>query len=439
MPRSSLLVVLLVLACGSDDHPAGLLAGPSTGVGGAGGTGGSGGSGATGGGGSGAGGGSEACIGQNALGALGKDHVVVGVSTTDAVAASAPFDVRYLYLAGEFPNGNSPCSACDQGCATQGSPCSGGGCAWWGCWQNDQDPPGAYVRDFVATTSAAGQIPMITYYLALQASGVVEGGDEVAVMNSVSFLSRYFNDFRFFLQQLGSSPAIIHVEPDFWGYAQQANFDPHMLPAAVPNANSVDCPDEEATIVGFARCLVAMAHQYAPNALIGLHGSGWATGVDVLLNTDPGFDVAAHATELANYLVECAPAADLVVVDASDRDAEYYESLGQDRWWDDTNATLPNFDQAFVWSRTLSETAQKPHLWWQVPVGNTTLPGGTNQWKDNRLDYFFAHMPDLAASHSLGAAYGAGDADQTNPETDGGHLVSQTQAYIASGGVPLCP
>jgi GTPase Era involved in 16S rRNA processing len=31
-----------------------------------------------------------------------------------------------------------------------------------------------------------------------------------------------------------------------------------------------------------------------------------------------------------------------VVVDASDRDAAWYETQGQDRWWDETNAALPN-------------------------------------------------------------------------------------------------
>ena len=65
--------------------------------------------------------------------------------------------------------------------------------------------------------------------------------------------------------------------------------------------------------------------------------------------------------------------------------------------------------------------------------GNTT-----NHWQDNRVDYFFAHMSELAAAHVLGAAFGAGAGDQTLPETDGGNLVAKTNAYVSGGGQSFC-
>src|SRR5512138_3769169 len=37
----------------------------------------------------------ETCIGSNLMSSLGKTNVMVGVSTSDTVAASAPFDIRY--------------------------------------------------------------------------------------------------------------------------------------------------------------------------------------------------------------------------------------------------------------------------------------------------------------------------------------------------------
>jgi hypothetical protein len=384
-------------------------------------------------------GGAEACLGSNLLSSLGKDHVLVGVSADPSTAASAPFDIHYEYISGGIADGAGPCGSCATGCTAGGTSCANaaGGCAWWGCWQSDQDPPGGYVRGLVSAASGQGQIPMITYYMVLQASGVNEGQPEVDVMNDQAFLTRYFADFRFLLQQLGTGPAIVHVEPDFWGYAEQGNSDPHAIPAAVPAANPTDCGSEEASIAGLGRCFVAMTRKYAPNAKIALHGSAWATNMDVLINSDPNFDVAGEAAKLGNFLKECGDM-DLVVVDAADRDAGYYESIGRDDWWDDTNATLPNFNQAFAWSKALSETMGKPHLWWQVPVGNMNLPNIPKQWKDNRVDYFFGHWADVAFAHGLGAAFGAGAGDQTNPSTDGGNLVTKTQGYANVGSQAFC-
>jgi hypothetical protein len=122
-------------------------------------------------------------------------------------------------------------------------------------------------------------------------------------------------------------------------------------------------------------------------------------------------------------------------VDASDRD----ESIGQDGWGDDTNASLPDFHQAFAWAKALAERVGKPIAWWQVPVGNMSQPNTPNHWKDNRVDDFFAHMDEVAAAHGALVACGAGRGDQTDPSTDGGNLVAKTKAYASAGGQSACP
>jgi hypothetical protein len=389
-------------------------------------------------------GGSAGCLADGLLGPLGKDHLLIGASMDDSIATQAPFDLRYLYIAGGIFDGNDPCASCASGCTSNGVSCanSGPGCAWWGCWQWDQNPPGQYVRDFITKAQGDGQIPMFTYYTILQASGVQEGYDEVNIAASdQAFMRRYLADFRFLLQQISQSVAFVHIEPDFWGYAEHVSEDPHSTAAAVASANPMDCSTEENTIAGLGRCMVAMTRKYAPNSKVGLHASGWGTKIDVLTSGDPGLDVIGEADKLGTFLAAAgASNADFVTADASDRDAEYYQSIGQDRWWDETNMTVPNFHRAFDWSRALAEKVGRPILWWQVPVGNMSLPGGQNQWKDNRVDYFFAHMDELAGSHAAGVAYGAGDGNQTNPSTDGGDLVSKTQSYAAQGGQPpTCP
>lgn len=389
-------------------------------------------------------GGVGSCLGASELGALGKQRLLIGVSTSDApTVAAAPFDLRYEYLSGGLFDGTAPCASCATGCTANGTTCanSGSGCAWWGCWQYDQDPPGAYVRGFDTGCASASpaQIPMFTYYEILQSSSAVEGAAEVRAATSATLMTRYFADWRFLLQQIGQATAILHIEPDFWGYAEQLASDPTTLAAAVASANPTDCASMPNTIAGMGQCMISMVRQYAPNALVGLHASAWGTNVDVAMNTDASFDVAGEAAKVAAFLAACGETnADLVIVETSDRDAGYYQSQGRNAWWDATNATLPDFHQDFAWVKALTEALGKPALYWQTPLGNMNQNNTTNHWQDNRVDYFLGHMGELAAAHVLGAAFGAGAADQTLPETDGNNLVTKTNAYASTGGQALC-
>jgi hypothetical protein len=375
----------------------------------------------------------QACLGSDMLGWAGTTRLIVGGSMADATAAMAPFDLRYDYISGGLFPGNAPCASCMSGCNQ----------TWWGCWQDPAQPPGDYVRTFAKTCAAASpaQLPMITYYEILQSSGVTEGKPEVTqAANDATFMTRYFADWRFLLQQLATTKALLHIEPDFWGYAEQTGPDPTMLPAAVASANAMDCGSQPNTIAGMGKCMVAMAHQYAPNARVALQASAWSTNMDVALNTDPKLDVAGEAKKTAAFLAACGGSdADYVVVETSDRDAGYYQSQGRNTWWDATNATLPDFAQDFAWVKALTEALGKPALYWQGPLGNASQNDTPNHWKDNRVDYFFGHMNELAAAHVVGAAFGAGAGDQTTPESDGGNFVGKVKSYVTGGGQKLCP
>src|SRR5947207_2990495 len=60
--------------------------------------------------------------------------LLVGADMDDSIAAMAPFDVRYLYLAGGLPDGDGTCASCGS-CVAGGTSCSSAaGCDWWGCW-----------------------------------------------------------------------------------------------------------------------------------------------------------------------------------------------------------------------------------------------------------------------------------------------------------------
>ncbi len=384
----------------------------------------------------------ESCLGSSLLGGLGKSKLLVGGTMQDATASSTPIDLRYIYISGNFADGAGPCTSCASGCTSKGQSCANnaGGCGWWGCWQYDKDPPGGYARAFVSTAKGAGQIPMFTYYTVLQSSGVKEGSPEVTQTSDATYMARYYADWRFLLKQIGKDVALLHIEPDFWGYAEQGGADPHSIPSAVASANATDCGGMENTLAGFGQCMIAMVRKYAPNAKVGLHASAWGTNMDVAMNTNPKFDVAGEAKKLATFLSAAGEKdADFVVVEASDRDAGYYQSIGQNRWWDDTNQKLPTFHQDLAWVKALTEALGKPAIYWQIPYGNMSQNQTANHWKDNRVDYFFAHMDEVAAAHAIGLAFGAGAGDQTTAESDGGNFIAKVKAYKAGAGQPLCP
>jgi hypothetical protein len=301
---------------------------------------------------------------------------------------------------------------------------------------------------------------MFSYYQLFQGSGVGQGASEVTqAATDASFMSRYLADWRFFLQQVGSSVALLHIEPDFWGFAEQQGSDATMLPAAVASANATDCGSMPNTIAGMGQCMIAMTRKYAPHALVGLHASAWSTNIAVTANTSTTLDVAGEAKKTAAFLAACGETkADFVVVETSDRDAGYDQIVeNMDVWWDATNATLPNFTQDLTWITALTGALGVPALYWQTPLGNAAQNNTSDHYQDNRVDYFFggsaaqpesaapvtvpAHWSDLAAAHVIGAAFGAGAAEQTTPETDGNYFVTKANAYFSGpgGGQALCP
>jgi len=393
--------------------------------------------------------GNVTCMAGEFLSSIGKNHLIVGASMHDTTANLAPFDGRYQYIAGGFFDGPEPCASCASGCTSNGASCAStntAGCGWWGCWQWDQEPPGQYIPKFLAITDSATfdghanpQILMFSYYQLLPASGVTVGVAEVPALNNQPLLHRYFADFRLVLQKIGSHLALLHIEPDLWGYVEHSGSDPHLIPAPVAGANPMDCPNFENSVAGMSRCLVSMVRKYAPNAKVGLHASGWGTITNVLANTDPQLDIAAEATKLGKYLIALgASECDFVAADMIDRDAGFYQKQGLNTWWDATNVSLPNFHQAFAWAKAVSVTVGRPIVWWQIPVGNMLQNDTPLHYRDNRVDYLMAHLDEVVAANGAGLFFGAGELQQTAPETDGGNLLAKVKAYSASPVSP-CP
>ncbi len=368
---------------------------------------------------------------------LGTGHFLVGGSMRDEDFALAPFDIGYRYISGDVPD-DGPCDDCRVDCTVRGSSCANAvGCDWWGCWQYDEDPPGRYVAGYLYDTHAAGAIPMITYYVWYSVAGDIEMGEEIAAMQDGARVRKFLADFRFLCTVMHEDPAItalLHLEPDLWGYGHQISPDPTTIPVALSEAAAPECGAFGDDLAGLARCMLAIARAEAPNVLVGFHASAWGAGHDALSTPDPTVDLDAHAIATAAYMTALgADQADFVVVEQSDRDAAF-----DDYWWDATNATRPSFSQAIGWARRLGQSMDLAPLWWQVPYGNMSLENVCNRYQDNRVDYFFDHPGEFAAGGAIGIAFGAGEGCQTTPEFDGGHFVERALGFYASPPLALC-
>ncbi len=126
-----------------------------------------------------------------------------------ALHASGAYKFRYQYLCGGVNTG------------------SGSG---WSTW----NPNGTFASNYVDESVAAGITPVFIYYQMLQskpgiddlnAKLVTESQADLENLRNTSTMRSYWADVRLMFQRLGaySQAVVIDVEPDLWGYIQQAS------------------------------------------------------------------------------------------------------------------------------------------------------------------------------------------------------------------------
>ncbi|MFE3037848.1 RICIN domain-containing protein [Streptomyces canus] len=360
--------------------------------------------------------------GTSAKSFMGSDKVLIGGSMTEASFKAAPFDVRYAYIHSQ----PAPSSE-----AYTAAKCKAEWSSWWGCWGGTSTAPGNQVTWQDAEAAKATyqgksrpQKYLWTWYSLRDlgdAAGEGDGPGEVKAINRTDLLTKYLNDYRFFLQKIGTSHDAIDLEPDFWGFARTLG-NLHQVPAQVKASNPTDCGSQENSASGLAQCLISMGHKYAPNTAVGLHLSCFDWETDVQKCEKDYADLGAKN-------------ADFLVTDVSDRDAGWYaqpEHGGSDHFWNDQKAAA-----SLKFWKTMAESVGKPVVLWQIPVGNMSGNNTSGHYKDDKVDWFFSHMNQVADAHIAGLLFGAGWTEQTTPETDGGNLFKKTIANYNSGGTPL--
>jgi hypothetical protein len=287
----------------------------------------------------------------------------------------------------------------------------------------DWNPNGSFVNIMTDVAYAHGIVPFFTLY-----SMAAWGDGNLSGLSNDDFMRRYWAGATLLFDRLAifNKPALVHLEPDFWAYAQLQSpaGDPSQLQVRVSLAQ--ECADLPNDLTGMGRCLLRLARNHAPRAVVGFHASRWA-----------GTPAAT-----ASFLTRVgAGAADLIVVDMLDRDAGCFEAHVDPQcqrtdgpwYWDESNRTSPNFHEYLDWSRTVALGLRKPILWWQIPFGvPSSTPGGTaGHYRDNRVHYIFSHLQEFVSVGGLGVVFATGAGNQTYITTDGDQFKRAVSTYFA--------
>jgi hypothetical protein len=306
-----------------------------------------------------------------------------------------PWDYRYQYLTGGVNTGSG--------------------------WTNWNSPYGSFADMYMENSGNAGYIPMFTYYQIVPSAPDPSSENVMVKLQNASTMNAYFSDWKLLMQEAGAygKPVVVHVEPDMWGYMEQAyGVNANAVPVEVKSSGFGEVSAYADTASGFAKALVHLRDVYAPNVVLGFHVSHWATGRDLIMNDA---DPIATADETYSFYQSLGANFDLLFFDPSDRDAAYYQIQDGDggaHWW-----SAADYDRYRTFIARLVERTGKKAMIWQVPVGNTLYRSMDNTWghyQDNRVEYWLGnrqHLQEYADAGVIAILFGAG-ADGCTMYTD---------------------
>jgi hypothetical protein len=364
------------------------------------------------------------------------DRLELGMADSPGGAAAlkgtAPFGIRYQYLAGGANTGRG-----------------------WATWNSNGDFARFYIEDSVAN----GIIPVFTYYMLLQSTpgGGAESNAVFTNLTNTATMTAYFNDLKLFFQKAGAFPGqkvVLHVEPDLWGYMEQraTNDDATTVPVKVAETGIPELAGLPGNMSGFARAVLKLRDAYAPKVIVGYHISVWGTGIDIALSKPSDGTVDALAVRAAAFYTSLAANFDIAFAEFSDRDSGYYQYVYRDggrSWWD-----AEDFRRSARFLGGFSAAAGKRIVMWQIPLGNTKMRAQNNttgHYGDNRPEWLLddpsrAHLAAYRDAGVVAFLFGGGasgttcacDAQNdgvTNPTPINGNTMASETA--AAGSAPV--
>lgn len=309
-----------------------------------------------------------------------------------AMRRAAPFRYRYQYLAGGVNTGQG-----------------------WSTWNEN----GTFVTSYIAETVKAHMTPVFTYYMIRQSLPGRDNGDEAkAVLGNLrnrSTMKAYWADLALFMRRAGSTRrrVILHVEPDMWGYLEQAR--------ARGLARS------------FAKRLARLRNRLARNVRLAYHLSEWGTSVDLSIQDPSAARTSVLAARAAAWYRRLGTRFDMVFGEFSDRDSGFkvrvYGQPAEQAWW-----TKADFARHVRFLAGFHRRARRPLVLWQIPLGNTGLPDTWGRFRDNRPQWLLGkgsapHRRAYARAGVRALLFGGGADGTTSEKTDGGWFLRHARAY----------
>ncbi|HEY2151854.1 MAG TPA: hypothetical protein VGH34_13670 [Vicinamibacterales bacterium] len=218
------------------------------------------------------------------------------------------------------------------------------------------------------------------------------------------------NDLKLFFQKAAAFQnqlVVLHVEPDLWGYVEQASTsgDAATVAAKVSETGLTELAGLPSNVSGFARAVLKLRDAYASNVVVAYHISVWGTGVDIAISNPPDATVDALAARAAAFYKSLGANFDLTFGEFSDRDSGFYQYVygdGGQSWWD-----ADDFRRNVRFLAGFSSATSKRIVMWQIPLGDTRMRSQndtTGHYQDNRPEWL---LDEPARTH-LGAYRDAG-------------------------------
>lgn len=377
----------------------------------------------------------------------------IGIASQPGEAAAqhakAPFGFRYQYLSGGVNTGQT-----------------------WQHWGRD------FVGSYIRESESARMVPVFSYYELRQSQpGAGQGSDSAAdlinLRDRATMLAYYRNVEAFFRRAstAATGPVVMQVEPDLWGFIEQASKHNQAASVAVSVASSGmpelrGLPNDAS---GLARAIIALRNRYAPHVILAYADSIWGTGKAIQLNHPSPAEVAAMAAKSVAFYASLHAHFDALFTETTDRDSGYAQVLndaGTSVWWH-----MADFRHLGQYIAAVHRALGLPVTIWQIPLGNTLFRVENNtpyHYQDNKVQTLLGSGPAARAlldsyAHAGVAAllFGGGQPTDTcacetgtpvNPEPkpidgntrrsldgddDGGYFIAQSARYYRLGPLQL--
>jgi hypothetical protein len=324
-------------------------------------------------------------------------HLLLGVTDSPGDAAhlarQAHVDARYQYLSGGVNTGHG-----------------------WATW----NPNGTFASLYVRESIAAHQIPVFSYYQLLQSTpstGASEEQRDLSNLRNPATMRAYWADYELLLRRVAASAGaqlvVIHIEPDLWGYLEQAHA------GALARA--------------FAQKLVALRNHLAPHVKLAWHLSVWGTDEDPTYSKPSLAHMDALAARSAAFYASLHARFDLVFNDVTDRDAGFYAKVLNNP---KTAWGPADFRRLDAYLAGFTRRTHTPVVLWQLPLGDTHLNDTWGHYRDNRLQWWLddpsgAHLRATRNAGVIGLLFGGGATGTTSDESDGGFFYRLARRYEA--------